>query len=360
MHRLLAGLCVLSLAAFAGADDKKPAPKATNTAAEFKKLEAEFMKKVSDRNLPAADRKELFNSYAGKFLKLAEDNKDDPAAIDALSFPLRMGAPHDAKAVAALRKDHAKKPLPRLVLNVLASRTDKASQDLLKDIIDNNPDKKTGALAVKSALSGQEQQAKMAAQLRSNEKLREQVEKQRGKEFVKGILDRGDAAGKKVKEYKELLGGKFKGILPDFSVGSKAPEIVSEDVNGKPAKLSDLQGKVVVIDIWATWCGPCVQMIPHSRELVKKLKDKPFVLVSISADAKKQTLLDFMKKNEMPWTHWWNGATGGVIEAWDVQYYPTIYVLDHKGVIRYKDVRGAALDEAVEPLLAEMEKEKQD
>jgi thiol-disulfide isomerase/thioredoxin len=130
--------------------------------------------------------------------------------------------------------------------------------------------------------------------------------------------------------------------------------VVSQDLDGKKVKLSDLRGKVVVLDIWATWCPPCRAMIPHERELVKRLEGKPFVLVSISGDAEKKTLTDFLAKEKMPWTHWWNGARGGIVEDWQVEFFPTIYVLDAKGVIRYNGVRGADMDKAVDTLLKEM------
>jgi hypothetical protein len=101
-------------------------------------------------------------------------------------------------------------------------------------------------------------------------------------------------------------------------------------------------------------------MIPHERKLVERLKGKPFALVSISADAKKETLTNFLEKEPMPWTHWWNGATGGILSDWDVEYFPALYVLDAKGVIRYKDVRGEKMDEAVDALLKEMEESKKE
>ena len=75
--------------------------------------------------------------------------------------------------------------------------------------------------------------------------------------------------------------------------------------------------------------------------------------MSISADEKKETLTDFLAKEKMPWTHWWNGSEGGVIEDWDVRSFPAIYVLDAQGVIRHKDIRGEALEKAVNALLEE-------
>jgi thiol-disulfide isomerase/thioredoxin len=126
-----------------------------------------------------------------------------------------------------------------------------------------------------------------------------------------------------------------------------------QGVDGKQARLSALKGKVVVLDIWATWCPPCRGMIPHEREMVERLKDKPFTLVSISADSEKKTLTDFLAKENMPWTHWWNGDQGGIVEEWEVEHYPTIYVIDAKGVIRHKELRGEELEKAVNDLLKE-------
>ena len=94
-------------------------------------------------------------------------------------------------------------------------------------------------------------------------------------------------------------------------------------------------------------------MIPHEREMVERLKDKPFALVSISVDDEKKTLADFLAKEKMPWTHWWNGAEGKLIDTLNIQHYPTIFVLDAKGVIRYKEIRGEELEKAVNTLLLE-------
>jgi thiol-disulfide isomerase/thioredoxin len=112
---------------------------------------------------------------------------------------------------------------------------------------------------------------------------------------------------------------------------------------------------VVVLDVWFTGCMPCRAMIPHQRQLVERLKDRPFALISVSADADKETPTKFLEGNKMPWVHWYNGWTGGIMEDWKVTYFPTIYVLDGKGVIRYKDIRGTSLDRAVDLLLAEIE-----
>lgn len=142
--------------------------------------------------------------------------------------------------------------------------------------------------------------------------------------------------------------------LRNLAIGKSAPDAEGSNLEGKKAKLSDYRGKVVVLDIWATWCGPCRAMIPHERELVKRLASQPFALISVSADDKKETLTKFLEKEPMPWTHWHNGSKGGILEAYNVQFFPTIFVLDAKGVIRYKNVRGKEMDEAVDKLLKEL------
>ena len=100
-------------------------------------------------------------------------------------------------------------------------------------------------------------------------------------------------------------------------------------------------------------------MYPHERSLVKRLANKPFALIGVNSDRDLDTLKPRMKEENITWRSFWNGpeGTGGPISStWNVRSWPTIYVLDHKGVIRYKGTRGEAMDEAVDTLLAEMEK----
>jgi len=99
-------------------------------------------------------------------------------------------------------------------------------------------------------------------------------------------------------------------------------------------------------------------MYPHERSLVKKMENKPFALIGINSDPKDH-LKETLKKENMTWRSWWDGGdtNGPIARAWNVNSWPTIYVLDAKGVIRFKNVRGEAMDTAVEHLLGEMEKD---
>ena len=97
-------------------------------------------------------------------------------------------------------------------------------------------------------------------------------------------------------------------------------------------------------------------MYPHERSLVKRLEGKPFALIGVNSDNDKNVLKEILVKENITWRSFWNGgSTGGPISrAWSVSSWPTIYVIDHKGVIRYTDVRGADMDRAVDELLQEL------
>src|SRR5688572_6023224 len=100
-------------------------------------------------------------------------------------------------------------------------------------------------------------------------------------------------------------------------------------------------------------------MIPHERSLVKKLEGKPFALIGVNTDENKNMVKTRSKKDGVTWRSFWDKSTGGKIcRAWQVRGFPTIYVIDHKGVVRYMGVRGEAMDKAVETLLKELEAEK--
>ena len=97
-------------------------------------------------------------------------------------------------------------------------------------------------------------------------------------------------------------------------------------------------------------------MLPHEKELVERLKNKPFALIGINTDPP-DVFKDKAAKQKVTWRNVLEGSGGGaIVRAWGVRAFPTIYVLDGKGVIRYTGVRGEAMDKAVDALLLELEK----
>ncbi len=356
--RTLLVMTALAAASVACADDPKknepPSdPRVAQVQAIFKgldetqeKLGAEFKvaKDAENKNKLRKSFAEAMQGAADKLLNLAQQKPDDEAAFTALGFVLGNG--DTAKAADLLAKHHLGREQLASILPQVADDPSPAVAGLLRTAIDKSPlpaVKASACMALASNLAEQADRgnAKAAADA---EPLLERA--------IKEFGDQRWEDGKVKAAAEQLL---F--VLKHLSVGKPAPEFASKDLDGKSAKLSDLKGKVVVLDIWATWCGPCRAMIPHERELVKKLAGKPFTLVSVSADQKKETLTEFLKEEPMPWTHWWEGD-GPNLKTWNVRYFPTIYVIDAKGVIRYKGVRGKAMDDAVETLLKEVEAAK--
>ena len=90
---------------------------------------------------------------------------------------------------------------------------------------------------------------------------------------------------------------------------------------------------------------------------MKRLAGQPFALLGINSDPDREALKKVLEKEEITWRSWWDQTTSGPISsAWNVSGWPTIYVLDAEGVIRFKNVRGEAMDKAVDTLLAELKK----
>ncbi len=98
-------------------------------------------------------------------------------------------------------------------------------------------------------------------------------------------------------------------------------------------------------------------MYPHERSLVKRLAGEPFALIGVNSDKDLEALQDVLVEENITWRSFWNGpegTSGPISTRWNVRGWPTIYILDHEGKIRFKGPRGEAMDKAVDQLLAEM------
>ena len=137
-------------------------------------------------------------------------------------------------------------------------------------------------------------------------------------------------------------------------IGRTAPEIEGHDFDGKPFKLSDYRGRVIVLSFSGHWCGPCRLMHPHEQALVERFAEEPFALLEVNSDDDKDSVQRRMSEKNLTWRCCWDRSTSGPIsEAWDIREWPVFYVIDSSGVIRHKAVGapGSELEKWVAALL---------
>lgn len=133
------------------------------------------------------------------------------------------------------------------------------------------------------------------------------------------------------------FGGMF-GMEESALVGLDAPAIESETIDGEAFQLSDLRGNVVVLDFWATWCGPCVQAIPKIQKLHEQFEGKPVRIVGINQDrGGYEKVKAFLEKEEITFTQV-KDASNVIGMAYEVQGIPTTVLIDQQGVIQTYDV----------------------
>ncbi len=135
-----------------------------------------------------------------------------------------------------------------------------------------------------------------------------------------------------------------------LSIGSLAPEIIGTDASGQKFRLTDYRGKVVMLDFWADWCPHCRNMYSDERELVEKLKDKPFALLGVNGDEPDRAK-SVIEAGTVTWRSWLDGAGGPIADLYKIEVWPTVLVLDATGRIRFSGLRGADLEVAIESLL---------
>lgn len=138
-------------------------------------------------------------------------------------------------------------------------------------------------------------------------------------------------------------------IKDALAIGSKFPDFQEKDLAGKPLSISGLKGKVVLVDFWATWCGPCIAELPNVLKAYEQHHAKGFEIVGISLDSDRAKLDSFIKKEKMTWAQFFDGQgwKNKLGKQYGINSIPATYLLDAEGKIIAKDLRGEALEKAV-------------
>lgn len=140
-----------------------------------------------------------------------------------------------------------------------------------------------------------------------------------------------------------------------LAIGGEPIGFDVKSIRGERLSPAAYRGKVLLIDFWATWCGPCIAEMPNVKSVYAKYHGKGFEIVGISLDQSREKLDKYIESQEIAWPQyfdgkWWNND---IAVRYGIKSIPTTILVDKKGKIRYKSLRGRQLENAVQELLAE-------
>jgi thiol-disulfide isomerase/thioredoxin len=279
-------------------------PDSTNAVAA-KLLECHMLQMAFYDTMDQSARQSAFTAMA----KAQDAMLSDSRLTDTQQFDLRT------QIAQRIRQD------PQLDWKARDAQYEKALRQLVKDYPNND---KTYDMLLTFAAESSDDQARSIA----NEVLADPVPDS-VKEKANAILHRLNAVGKPL-------------------------DIKFTALDGREVDLGQMKGKVVLLDFWATWCGPCVGEIPHVKEAYEKLHSKGFEVIGISFDSNQQALKDFVAKCEIPWPQYFDGKDWqnkyGVEYA--IESIPTMWLVDKNGNLADSNAR-QDLQSRVEKLMAE-------
>ena len=139
---------------------------------------------------------------------------------------------------------------------------------------------------------------------------------------------------------------------PSNFIGEPALDFQVTDLNGQALSLTQFQGKVVLLDFWATWCPPCIAEMPNVKNTYAKFKNRNFEIIGISLDRSKSALVTYIKNEGLQWPQYYDNG-GKIANMYQVRSIPSTFLIDGDGIIRKTNLRGSALETAVAQLVQE-------
>jgi RNA polymerase sigma factor (sigma-70 family) len=323
--------------------------------------------------------------YAPRFLELARRYPDGPIAIDALAWLVasEFDPPGSHQAADILIRDHLASDKMIAIYRRLAIRLDpipaSAGERLLRAAAEKSRTAEARGLACLKLADLLRYRARRVRILRGPEPdpfLRlSELARSGGREPVNPLDEDPEALDREAERFYDIVIQRYADIprpiggklgepaaralfhLRDLAVGRPAPEVQGPDVDGKPLKLSEHRGNVVVLIFASGLSAQSRGLYAQGRTLSQRMKGRPFVILSIHLDDSKEITTQSIRAGEITWRCWWESDRKRPnCDRWHVGFIPSVYVIDGDGIIRAKDVNGKALDEAVDALMAGMDR----
>jgi peroxiredoxin len=345
--------------------------------------------KTDDERSKIRKEKSWQRRYIGRFLEIAESAPNDPAAADSLIFVVKFGfdGPEFSRAIDRLVQNHVERRTVGDAASTLQHSVSPSAEKLLRAVIEKNPDPTFKGWTCLALGRYFKQWSERVSRIRDDPEsakgweamfLEEGADKEYFSHFAGRdpdvLMKEAEAAFERtIKEFGDTSrrGDSLKKDaqtelyeIRELCAGKPAPEITGQDIDGRPLKLSDFKRKVVVIDFWTTSCGACRDMNAYERQLVKRMRGKPFALLGVNCDRDEDKLRKWIKKEEITWPSWRDGnhdnANGPIFRQFNIHGWPTLYILDHRGMIRHKfrdSPRNGKLDAAIDAHVQEAERE---